>query len=71
MEDIIGDGVILHHTKVKHLKLRWASHCFPIEMASRHDFLEMIARPSLNHDIKIGKQWKAHSSLSFLSDKAD
>ena len=52
MEDIIGDGVILHHTKVKHLKLRWASHCFPIEEAGRHGFLEMIAGPSINHDIK-------------------
>ena len=70
MEDIIGDGVILHHTKVKHLKLRWASHCFPIEIAGRHYFLEMIAGPSINYDKK-NRKTIGGTQYPSLSDKAD
>ena len=34
------------------INIRWASHCFPIEKAGRQDFTHMIARPSINKDIK-------------------
>ena len=35
--------------------VRYASLRFSIEMADRPDFTHMIARPSINKDIKIGK----------------
>ena len=40
---------------------RRASHCFPIEKASRQYFTHMIARPLINKTIKIGKQPEAQS----------
>ena len=30
-----------------------ASHCFPIEKVGRQDSIDMIARPSINKDIKL------------------
>ena len=44
--------VLSLHTYIERMRIRWASHCFPIEKAGRQDLLEMIARPSINQDIK-------------------
>ena len=37
---------------IQGVKLRWVSHSFPIEKASGQDCMHMIARPSINKDIK-------------------
>ena len=34
------------------LFIRWDSHSFPTERAGRQDFMDMIARLSINQDIK-------------------
>ena len=38
-----------------------ASHCFPFENAGRQDFTHMIARPSINKDIKRSENNQRHT----------
>ena len=38
----------------------WALIVFPIKKADRHEFMHIIARSSINKDIKIGKQWESN-----------
>ena len=48
------------------MDLRWASHCFPSKKAGRQDFMHMIARPSINKDIKNRKTMRDTCLLQFL-----
>ena len=52
-------------------KLRSYSHCFPIEKVGRQDLMHLIARPSINKDIKIGKQCEAHGISGPFPASAD
>ena len=52
------------------LDVRWASYCFPIEMAGRQDIMHIIAQTSINNlTLKIGKQREAHVSISGYTER--